>query len=346
MGGTCLWDKEMERDMNKKRPLIIVMTPTRNEAWVLRAFLEATSLWADHIIIADQMSTDGSREIAKEYPKVILIDNDRPDMQMAATRRLLFEEVKKIEGEKILFALDADEFLSGDFVHTVDWEKIVNSQPDDSFTWRWMNLKRDDINKCFYGPHFYWGVHASDDLWEGTFPDNFIHEWRLPWSPKADASHTFVLDAFCSIHLAWANQLRQKNKERFYQVSTVGQNPKMSMVSVFRHYNTVRQESDYKEVPIHSYKYYDDHGLDIWEYIDMKDEGKYYTDEILRYFDRDGIKRFALLDIWDMDWMQRNGVKDPRNGIQKLFHKYLRWTNPKSNHLIVRAIDKILKQFV
>ena len=62
-----------------ERPTIIVITPVRNEAWVLRAFLEATSLWADYIIIADQMSTDGSREIAKKYPKVVLIDNDNKE---------------------------------------------------------------------------------------------------------------------------------------------------------------------------------------------------------------------------------------------------------------------------
>ena len=58
--------------MNK--PLHVVMTPVRNEAWVLRAFLEATSLWADYIIIADQMSTDGSREIAGNSPTRVLPD--------------------------------------------------------------------------------------------------------------------------------------------------------------------------------------------------------------------------------------------------------------------------------
>jgi glycosyltransferase involved in cell wall biosynthesis len=205
------------------QPLYIVMTPVRNEAWVLRAFLEATSLWADHIIIADQMSTDGSREIAKSYPKVTLIDNDRAEMHQAAMRRLLFEAAKKIEGDKILFALDADEFLSGDFVNTDDWQKIIRSKPDDSFLWRWMNLKRNDKTKYSTFCHYYWAVHVSDDLWMGEFPDNFIHEWRLPWSPKADESHTFLLNDFCSIHFARVNQLRQHNKERFYQVSTIGQ---------------------------------------------------------------------------------------------------------------------------
>ena len=55
---------------------IICLTPVRNEAWILDKFLQCTSLWADYIILADQMSTDGSREIALKYPKVILVDNN------------------------------------------------------------------------------------------------------------------------------------------------------------------------------------------------------------------------------------------------------------------------------
>ena len=133
--------------MTKQSPVLVVLTPVRNEAWVLRAFLEATSLWADYIIIADQMSTDGSREIAKEYPKVILIDNNRKEMHQAATRRLLFETAEKIEGDKLLFTLDADEFLSGDFIHTADWKRIMESKPDDSFCWRWMNLEPRQVSR-------------------------------------------------------------------------------------------------------------------------------------------------------------------------------------------------------
>ncbi|MBQ8958938.1 MAG: glycosyltransferase family 2 protein [Bacteroidales bacterium] len=330
----------MEKSTNT--PLHIVMTPVRNEAWVLRAFLEATSLWADYIIIADQMSTDGSREIAQEYPKVILIDNNRPEMHMAATRRLLFEEAKKIEGNKILFALDADEFLSGDFIHTADWKRITDSKPDDSFCWRWMNLKRDDATKYSTFQHYYWAVHDSEVLWQGEFPDNFIHEWRLPWSPKADAEHKFLLNDFCSIHLARVNQNRQKNKERFYQVSTVGQNPKTSKVSLYRSYH-VEEKLEYFDVPKDAYSFYEDHGLDLWEFIDLSDEGEYYTSETLSYFQRDGVKKYALLDIWDKDWIVKNGLKDPRNMFHKLLIGYLKKTNPYAKSIWVRCLDKILK---
>ena len=326
-------------------PLLVVMTPVRNEAWVLRAFLEATSLWADYIIIADQMSTDGSREIAKEYSKVILIDNNRPKMHMAATRRLLFEEAKKIEGEKILFALDADEFLSGDFVNTADWQMLLNSQPDDSFCWRWMNLKRNDITKCSISKYYYWGVHESEALWQGEFPDNFIHEWRLPWSFRTDDGHKFLLDDFCSIHLARVNQNRQKNKERFYQVTTIGQNSKVSMLSLFRHYHS-EEDLDYCDVPQEAYCFYESRGLDIWKYVEMDDEGAYYTNEILDYFRKDGTKKFALIDIWDDDWMKKNGVEDPRTGLQKLFHKYLRSTMHSSHKFLVRALDSVLKRLI
>ena len=145
----------------KCRPLIVVMTQVRNDAWVLRAFLEATSLWADYIIIVDRMSTDGSREIAQEYSKVILIDDNRKEMDQAITRRLLFESAKEIDGDKLLIAMDADEFLTGDFVDTNDWKKMMNSELGDSFCWRWMNLKRNDITKYSTSQRLFGKVYSQ-----------------------------------------------------------------------------------------------------------------------------------------------------------------------------------------
>ena len=102
------------------KPLLICMTPIRNEAWVLHAFLKATSIWADYIIIADQLSTDGSREIALSYPKVILIDNNHPDYNEADRQKMLIDRARQIEGDKILFGLDADEIFAANFQETND----------------------------------------------------------------------------------------------------------------------------------------------------------------------------------------------------------------------------------
>ena len=163
-------------------PLIIVLTPVLNEAWILPAFLKATLLWADYIIIADQMSTDGSRDLYNEYENVIVLDNPRKEMHQARTRQMLFEAAKKIPGDKILFTLDADEFLSGDFINSAGWKTILNSVSNDVFLFRWMNL-HENVEQYTTWQHYYWAVHMSDDLLDGEFPDNFIHEWRLPW-PK------------------------------------------------------------------------------------------------------------------------------------------------------------------
>ena len=92
------------------KPIHIVMTPTRNEAWMIRAFLECNGLWADYIIIADQMSTDGTREIIKAYsqplPKgngdkknraeVILIDNTNPEFNEAERQAMLVEKAREV----------------------------------------------------------------------------------------------------------------------------------------------------------------------------------------------------------------------------------------------------------
>ena len=77
-----------------KKPFLICLTPVKNEAWILHAFLKATSLWADYIIIADQMSTDGSREIALSYPKVILIDNDNQEFNEVERQKMLIDKAR------------------------------------------------------------------------------------------------------------------------------------------------------------------------------------------------------------------------------------------------------------
>ena len=128
-------------EMNTK-PLHIVMTPVRNEAWVLRAFLESTSRWADYIIIADQMSTDGSREMAIKYDKVILIDNPNPDFNEAERQSMLIDKAREIAAGRdcLLWGLDADEIIAANAFTTHDWQRILNSKPGEVFWFKWAEI--------------------------------------------------------------------------------------------------------------------------------------------------------------------------------------------------------------
>lgn len=338
------------------KPQIIVLTPVRNEAWVLRAFLAATSLWADKIIIADQMSTDGSREIYKEFQlslplslsshkcELIVINNDRKEMHQAATRRLLFDKAREVlngDTNAILFALDADEFLSGDFVHTEDWKRIMNSEPDDAFCWRWMNLKEGDITQyCPDAPYFYWAVHVSESLWEGEFPDNFIHEWRLPWPPQCTKEKEFKMDDFSSIHFARINTKRQKNKWRFYWASSIANKPTWNRWALYRQYNS-EEVQNYKDVPSHLYDYYLQNNVDTLSLVDLDDCGQYYSDEVIKYMNRGGVRPYLWTGIWDEEWCKQNGIQDPQKWIHKMWLAYMRWSQVHRN-IVVRIVDKIM----
>ena len=331
--------------MEKERPLLVVVSIVRNEAWVLDAFLSAASLWADMIVIADQMSTDGSREIYKRYPKVHVIDNDRPNMHQAASRRLVLDETRRLlngNTNAVLFALDADEFLEGEFTKREEWKKILNSKPNDCFEWRWMNLLPGDAKH--YTPTIpeYWAVHVSDQLWDGEFPDNSIHEWRLPFPAPYD--NEIVLENIHFIHFGRYNIKRQENKERFYQISSLEDKKRFNVINIYRQYHYLKRWKG-REIPTDAYKYYQDNGFDIPSMIDMSDEGAYYTQEIKKYFAKHGFAQYAMLEIWDEDWCKRNDIVAPkRNVIQKMVMWYLRKSRPYSRKFLVHAIDYILKK--
>ena len=91
---------------------VICMIPTRNNADILERCLKSASLWADFIIVCDQMSLDGTREIAKNFPKVKIIDNPTEEYNESLRQKLLINEARKIEGQRLLFAFDADEIFS------------------------------------------------------------------------------------------------------------------------------------------------------------------------------------------------------------------------------------------
>lgn len=328
------------------RPLLIVLTPVRNEAWILKAFLKAASLWADYIIIADQMSTDGSREIYKQFDKVIVVDNTNPEMHQAHARKLLFEEASKIQGDKILFALDADEFLSGNFDKTQEWHDILNSKSGDCFCLCWHNIMPD--RKHFVIPirePYYWVYHVKNDI-NGEFPDNYIHEWRLPWPDAKNYHESYDCKDLSFLHFGVTNEKRQYNKECFYQVSTLLKEPEKSAISLHRMYNRNNKKHQVYELQESDFSYYKECGLDVIREIDFSDFGSYYVDVVLEQFEKKGINFFAKLDIWDSEFVKEKNLRDPRSFVMKSLHRYLRCTQKHSDTYVVRIIDKVLKRII
>src|SRR5260370_16728571 len=99
----------MPEGAGETRPVVVCLTPVKDEAWILERFLTCASLWADHILIADQGSSDDSREIAARFPKVTLIENPSPEVDEPAPQRLPIPPPPRLPRPRLPLPLDAHE---------------------------------------------------------------------------------------------------------------------------------------------------------------------------------------------------------------------------------------------
>lgn len=329
------------------RPTIIVITPVRNEAWVLDAFLTCTSSWADYIILADQYSDDGTREIAAKFDKVILIDNPTREWYEYICRTRLIEEASKIPGDKIIFGLDADEFFSEGFEKTESWQRIINSKGNEIFCFNWLNLFDDFFNVEYTDMHFEWAAHFEEkvDIVEEyrKREEHAVHCARVPCLETDRCQYIFV-DDFWVVHLAKLNHEKIRQKYDFYQVTWVDKNKdKANPINMYRGYS----------------KYYPDHfsRLDApvklcckgspedYSYlVKTSDYGKHYVEEMIQVFKREGTDKFVKLCIWDNKYLIEAGVTPKIPLKYRLLHSYLRKSQPKSDTRVVKLFDKVLKR--
>ena len=186
-------------------------------------------------------------------------------------------------------------------------------------------------------------VHVSQALLDGHYPDFYIHEPRFPWP---EGTHEYLLNNFYSVHFARINVMRRLNKTRFYQVSSVPDRQRYNAVSLYRQYHQ-DENAEWLDMPTDAFVYYERHGLNLFEYIDLTDEGKHFTEVIKQNIKTNGVEKYAMIDIWDDDWCARNNITKPkRKFYQRLLMWYLEKSNPYAHSLIIRAIDKVLKKII
>ena len=318
------------------------MTPVRNEAWVLRAFLESTTRWADYIIIADQMSTDGSREIAREYDKVILIDNKNPEFNEAERQAMLVNKAREIAAgrDTLLWGLDADEILAADFRETDDWKHIINSIPGDVFWFKWAEIcpdrKRYKISRKTYYP---WLFHDDGKEPHGNYVRN-MHSMRIPY--PIEEKQMYYVDDFRVLHLAYLNPYRTESKRRFYTFIDWEMNS-LAPVSLARKYAGTKLDDEVKELPDHFVYTPENGGFDMWELIDTTSKKSWFDDYVVERLPRHSMAQLRKLPIWDEGFRSAYDLEDPRKAIDRIIHAYL--LKSKDNRsIITRFIDKVLKK--
>lgn len=329
--------------MEQQKPKIICLTPIKNEAWILDKFLKSTSLWADYIIIADQQSTDESREICKKYEKVILVHNDSPAYNESRRQQLLISEARKIEGPRLLITLDADEIVSPNFETSAEWNTMLNAKPGTIFEFQWANMLPDS-KEIWLDLYHSWGY--MDDNSEHT--GNLIHSARIPLPENHDR---IKMTDIKILHFQYVDWNRMKCKHYWYQCFELI-NKVNHPVDIFRKYHHMYavDKSKIKPLPQEWIDDYRDKGIDITSVY--KQSMLYWEKQVLDYMDQYGVPYFSHLDIWTVSWVEiarkwnyPNPEKygDPRNKWEKVINKWLIKTQIYQYCFFVRKIDTVLK---
>ncbi len=332
--------------MEKQRPVIICMTRVKNEAWILERFLKATSEWADYILIADQHSTDESHEIYKKYPKVIVVSNTTQEYSECSGHVVLINRARKIEGPRLLIAIDADEILSPNWATTEEWNTMLQAEPGTAFEIQRINVCPDMKNMWYDDWHF---IGYMDDGLEYQGKD--LHSIRIPMSH--DSKHVRLSDVKI-IHYQFVAPERLISKHRWYQTYERVSYPKKKSVLIFRVYNYFLNPLNrtYSPFPVAWLEAFNKSHVDITS-VNV-DHRLWWDKEVLDYMDQYGTRYFAHLNIWGVNWCeiaQRFGrpnpekYKDPRNKFEKAINMWLIRTQNKSNRLWVYYTEKLLNLF-
>lgn len=279
---------------------IIVLTPIKNEEWILDTFLKTTSCFADHILIANQNSDDNGMLIAKKYPKVDIIENNSTAFNEAERQTLLINTAREKYGENnILLAIDADEILAFSSLKSNEWENIRSSEAGTVL--------------FFEKPTFYDGVkqvirYEEQGGWPLGFIDDgskhkpeFIHSTRIPFTEN---SPTLFLNEIKFLHCNLLSLSRQRAKMRYYCIleSIANSKPWYHRLRMYHSsYNYAKQEGDgLAPAPKKWTDGWIEQGI---IFKNPKEEEFYWYDrESLKLLDQYTFRKFWLEDIWDIKW--------------------------------------------
>ncbi len=323
------------------RPTVICVTPVKDEAWILERFLQCASRWADHIVIADQGSTDSSRAIAKSFPKVRVIDYPPTAFDEPQRRRALLDEARRIPGPRLIIALDADEVLSANHETSPEWQTALNAQPGTVIGFRLVNIAGDLKNGWNIDWDFFFGYMDDGALNSGED----IHPPRLP---RPAAAPQLLLRDIRVLHYAMVDLVRYESRQRWYQCYELLRDKPRRNIALYRMYHHHEAPGERLPLPAEWIEAYRRDGIDM---TSISRTGRFRWDRlVLELFAEHGAARFSRVDIWRPDWgelarqegLSGVAIGDPRSWADRIMFRYLRATQKRRNTRIIRWTDRLL----
>ena len=324
--------------MNRKK--VIVITPIRNEEWIIDSFLSVASSYADHIIIGDHHSTDRSVEIAKKYEKVVVFKSSMESFSERERRNELLTQARKFGEGNVIISLDADEFLSPDFVTDNHISLLKSLDVGTRISLPFFNIRP--------GFEKYWVV-PQDPIGFVDDGTDHTHNLKIHFPRVPLGNHAAVYKATGSgiIHLQYVDWHRMESKHLWYRVLERITFPKKSALDIARRYSHMYAVPDSKllDAPSSWWTYLEGLGGNL-SALASRRQSYWWDSETLSLVSKHGPEKFKYIDLSPVleDW--RPTLKE------KIFHNYVRMTTQWTGlHLLsplrltIRSLDLLVKWF-
>jgi glycosyltransferase involved in cell wall biosynthesis len=303
---------------------IIVVTPVKNESWILSRFLGIVSDFADGIVVLDQCSTDNSAEIAKGFPKVSLVRNPNPQYDEAYRQALLLKTVRERYGlGNLILALDADELPTADSLDLQKWEFRHRLKPG-----AFAEFPKYEIleNAQLLEPNVeFFPIAFVDD---GRLPQGtLIHSQRLP---RNSTDSVVRVNCVKFLHLARARKYEYRSRQRFYNIVEAEAGSKPWRARALYYSPTVskmRKVQGGEEIPLEWLEYTKLGRFDL-QSLPTSQNNQYLSQskELLETY---GNKKVMWDDIWGEDLVHDNcaggKVDKAVREAMRLDRRLLRW---------------------
>ena len=335
----------------ENKPTIICITPMKNEDWILRRFLGATSLWADHIILYDQNSSDQSPTIAKEFNKVHYHLNPSVEFNDHNHWAGLLDEARKLPGErKVIFSLDCDEFFSGNSFSTAEWQSFIQAKPGSLMVVERV-LVSGDLQKFKFEMDCLLGFVDDGYSTIGMLTEKkHVHNIRLPY-PQGNPV-VYKMNRIKLLHYNLVDMDRLRSKNRWYQCFELTIKDKSELVILDQYYFDKREMMSFQHaIPSIEdwFGFYEKAGIDMTS--QQRRSIFYWWDKKIleEYFPKYGMAFFARLHIWDIDWeraaahfqipLEQKG--NSRSVLDKLYLQVF-LQSKKNKYTLVRRLCKMI----
>lgn len=284
------------------RPRVICLMPVKNEVDLLPITLPIISQYCNVIIIADQMSDDGSREIYKNFSKIKVIDNPR-EGHSNQVRWDLLKAAREYPGNNLIISLDADEYippkLFNKFLDAHDFKT------GDSFRFPWVQLWK---SIKYFNDTGVWYRNYQRAAWvddgKTSYGDEVVINDHTSRVPFGFLDNCIRVDNVPIIHLQWVSWQKTQLKQAWYRCAELVKDPK-NYISINSSYS---HSLDCKITKLSKVTTEWIEGLESLSLVE-KFKPTWHLQEIYKLFDKHGILFFEPLQIWHIKELEDEFVK-------------------------------------